>query len=341
MFAAVGALPFAAIRIGWTIVQYLLFVSAVLLLARHMRGGERVLLWAAGIVLVLSSAHWHMHVERGQVYLLFSFLMVVAFVLAERGDRRALLVLGGLIAVLAVFKPPFALLGLPFLLARRWPVVIGGSIVAGGLLGLFAATGLMSDWKDYSAAMNQWAITNFDTRTGPPPADQPVVIEGLATLRSHLQFEADDASIRGMLLTLTGRRLSPKSCLLLMAAMVIIVMGAFLHRSQRFSAVDLLLLGFVVWMLTVAAMPAPRITYQLVQWLGPLLIVVRDRRHYAAVGVALVVGGSLAGLRLFALLPHSYVWGEIVMVLGLLSLLWTRAGRHPAMAPPGPDSYTP
>jgi hypothetical protein len=226
-----------------------------------------------------------------------------------------------MLAVLVALKPPFALLGMPFVLARRWPVVLAGTVAALVLVGVFAASGTIHDWKDYSAAMRQWADKDLDQGAGPPSAEQPAVIEGMGTLRSRRAFAVEDISVRGLTAALTGAQLSARVCLMIGLVLVLAVLGAFAGQWRSLSDIDLLLLGFVACILATISLPAPRFSYQLVLWLGPLLVVVRDRRRYPAGAVIALLVGALSGLRVFGWVPHSYAVGECVMLAAMLSAL--------------------
>ncbi len=333
LFATIAWLPFGTLKYLWTALHYLLFAATLMLLSRNVPPDERLLLWSGAVLLMLSTVHWHLHVERAQTYILFGFAMAGVLCFAAREGRRPLLWIGVLLALLAAMKPTYAVLGLPFLLARRWPVVISGLATGAILVCLFLVLGLMDDWQAYFQAMSKWTTASFDTG-GPPdgslPAGQPAVVEGLANLRERKSFEVEDSSLQGIAAAMLGRVLSPLHCQVIMLLGIGVLMVLFARKAARMSTTDLFLLGFVAWTWAIICLPAPRFGYQYVQWLAPLVVLVRDRSRYPPGGLLLIACGALFALRIFAFaVPYSYLLGEGLMLLGLVQVLWARPGPAP------------
>lgn len=328
LFSSLNRMDFGTIRITWLLAQYGLFALCVWLFARGADKMDRTLLWASAVVLMLCSIHWHLHVERGQIYVLFGAAMAVIAYLSLTGSIWSQRFTGAILTVLVVMKPTYAVLGLPYLFARRWNVVAGGLVSLVGLVALFGALGLFDDWQNYFAAMQRWSVANFDTgadRTAELMRGGPSIVEGLTNLRERKAFDVEDDSLRGLASFIHGQDLSPRVCQMFTLVGFVVLFPLFIRRFRSMTGPDLFLLAFLGWWWTIFCLPAPRYDYQYVQWLAPLLLIIRDRRHYAPEGLALLIAGALFGLRLFSFaVPFSYLLGEVLMLLGVLVILWVR-----------------
>jgi hypothetical protein len=147
--------PFVALsettgKLAYFALNHLSFLLGTVLLLRFMRprgSGPSLPIWA-GLVLLLAASFepWHDSVRLGQQNgIVFCLLAVAATALAARHDTLA----GVALAAALVGKPSSALLGLYFLLARRWRAALAA---AGAGLLLFVVTlpwtGVES-WRHY------------------------------------------------------------------------------------------------------------------------------------------------------------------------------------------------
>jgi len=143
---------------------------------------------------------WRWQAERGQAYVLLTFVFAWWLTTTRRAERGSSFA-GGLIAgFLIALRPPLILL-VPFLCLHRRGQLIGTA--AGALLGLgLPMLWRPSVWTDYFSAMQTYSdLYRNGVRPGPNDLKYPATVEGIptATLGHLMPFHAGDFSIHGLL----------------------------------------------------------------------------------------------------------------------------------------------
>lgn len=329
VMAPLGMLPFGAARLPWLLLQYALLVLAVVLARRAFDGadGRGALLAGAVLVALLASASWRLHVERGQVYVVFAALIAGLFWSLTKARH---LLSGGLAAALVLFKPTYAFLLLPLVLRLNARMLMGAALMIGASAAAFAVVpNGMNAWREYLEAMRIWSTM---PGLGAPPSSDPgaftypAVIEGLANLREHHAMEFENGSVAAVLLAVAGRSLP---AWLPWAAYGAVIIGGLLLLRRSATAASpgqLLLLGFMAWSVLMMLLPTPRFDYQLVHWVAPVLLLLnRQRRPFIVDALLILAGGLVVGA--WSILPV-----DILLAEGLLLLVcaWalSDAGRY-------------
>ncbi len=185
----------------WLLVQIGLVAGAVLLAVSRAEGHVAKLCTLALGAIFSWAPMWRMHIERGQAYILFSFLAVLFVWLLSRGHRGKEMFAGLVLGVLVTLRPQYALLGLPLLGFWR-PGAIAGA-VAGVALG-FGLPMLIDGpvWNHYVASMTGYV--NAGNAMGsvvvaPTGVQAPASIEGADDLTRHIFFSDFDSSVPGFL----------------------------------------------------------------------------------------------------------------------------------------------
>ncbi len=330
LMTPLAKLSFGTARLVWLVLQYALLLWAVWLVWRNYgKDDVQGLLIAAGVlVLLLFSRSWHLHVERGQVYVIAATLIAGLF--ASLAARRDVLT-GVLVAALVLLKPTYAVIAAPLLLVARPRMWLGGGGFLLTMAGVFAVIprGLRA-WAEYRTAMQAWS--GFIGR-GEPPATEaadygyPATIEGLSALNTHHPMEFEDGSVTSILYAF-GVELPgwlPWALFALLVVATLLITG---KRLRRLPASDLLLLGFCGWTVLMWLLPVPRFDYQVVHWAAPLLVLFcthRDRpfgwNMLALIAAALFLGA-------WPMLPVNVLLAEMIMVLLTRAMLWRRSQQQ-------------
>jgi hypothetical protein len=126
------------------------------------------------------TAAWRLHAERGQAYVLLTFVFAAWLALTlDRAWGRHWAV-GLLAGLLVALRPPFVLL-VPFLALHRRAQLVGAAI---GLLVAVGAPILMNPpcWSEYSSAMQTNSdLYRNDVNPRPGPQHYPALTEGTST----------------------------------------------------------------------------------------------------------------------------------------------------------------
>jgi hypothetical protein len=330
--APLGMLSFGSLRLPWLVAQYALLLLAVVMAHRALGDEEWRTELITGMVLVavLASTSWRLHVERGQVYVGFAALLAALF--WSLGRERHLLA-GALAATLVLFKPTYAFLLLPLALRMNVRLIAGAAIMLVASAGLFAIIpNGFTAWGEYLEAMRVWSAM---PGVGAPPSSDPdaftypALIEGLSNLRDHHAMEFENGSVAAVLVAVTGIEL-PGLLPWATYALVLAVAGSVLRkRVLGLSRTHLLLLGFTAWTVLMMLLPTPRFDYQIVHWIGPVLLLLHAWRERPLITNMLL---SMAGVLVvggWSVLPVNILFAEALL---LVACGWMLVLREPSRA---------
>lgn len=327
--------PFRSTRLLWFVLQYALLIGAVWMVVKVYGSSEeqRTMVMAAVLVVIMASRPWHLHVERGQVYVLAMALMAGLFAGVAR--KRDLLA-GVLAAALVLLKPTYGLIALPLVVQatrRLWIGGIGFLLVMAGVFALIP-DGLRS-WVEYGEAMKVWSSQpgmGEPPVTGPADYSYPAVIEGITDMQAIHPMEFEDGSALSILSGL-GKPVGAGVAWALFAAFLLGVLLLTARKLRRLRPSDLLLLGFCCWSVLMMLLPTPRFDYQVVQWVAPMAVVLLTypKRPFAWNVMAVFAAALIIGA--WEVLPVDTLLAEAIMLLLIGALLWERMQAPPDLGP--------
>jgi len=282
---------YPAVRMIWTIIQFILaFVTLYLL--RKPKDGPISLL-PIGILLtgLLCSDIWLLNIERGQIYIFYTFLFAVMYALYISKLKHGLLLSGFTGGLFILFRPFAAIITVVFLIngKRNWWLGSIAGFTVGCLLFVLPRPSL---WQDYFKAMNMYA----SQYVGNPPVSsnaieypKPGTIEGLNNL-----LEAQGFNIKGLKVAYNyfeklGIVVS-QNTLYLLYGLTVLVLSFFYFRIKRKAATpqSLFLLAFLCYILAEFFVTVARGNYNLIQWLFPLSLVILQVKAHRPLFILLV-----------------------------------------------------
>ncbi len=163
-------LPYRMVEFSWVVVQWLLLLGIGGLWFRAVP--TSLARWLARLAVVAFSftAAWRLHAERGQSYVLITFLFT--FWLTVTLDPRRGFLAGCLAGVLIALRPPFILL-VPFLCRQGRGQLVGA---ATGLLLGFGLPMILRPtcWAEYLSSTQTYSfLYRNGIHTPPGPVDLP------------------------------------------------------------------------------------------------------------------------------------------------------------------------
>ncbi len=189
----------------WLLVQLALFGGIIgLAMSRAENSETRAAVFLAGLMF-FCSMFWRMHVERGQVYVLYAFFAAL-FISSFKWRTANRGILGGLVlGVLVGLQPQMIVLGVPLLIYRQWNYVLGG---IGGLVVCLIIPFFISPtvWPDYVHSMMKYVhVPASPVRATVAPApiapafELPGEVEGIQNLGAFAKFGDADTSLKSTL----------------------------------------------------------------------------------------------------------------------------------------------
>lgn len=271
--------PFAGIKyktqqILWAVMQWILLLMSIIMLSNTTDSFiKKKVIWIIGLLLIASSFFWRVHVDKGQIYILFVFLIILSYWLSKRKENH---ILSGFVLGLTVsLRPTVLLMGIPFLIKRRWKFIISGilGIFVGFVSSLFITP--FSIWKSYFGSMEfhekfhlliMRPVYGFFSKNN---------VDGIRKAIFAADLPQEDSSIQDILRIFFDLKVKA-NILELSLIICILILTAFLWKRivKTKSDVTLFYIGFVFVIISSFFLPAARLSYINVYWLLPLSFIV-------------------------------------------------------------------
>ncbi|HPR17876.1 MAG TPA: glycosyltransferase family 87 protein [Candidatus Cloacimonadota bacterium] len=319
--------PFAAIfyktqQYIWFALQESMLLLCIFLLAKAA-GDKCKLVLIIGFMFFAGSYFWRFHVANGQIYILFVFMILLAYLAASGKGKYSELLAGLILGITATWRPPLLLFALPFLVFRKWKLLGGG--IAGVLVGV-AGSLLLADfttWRNYFSAMKIIGLFHIG------------LIEFKLDIHDHFNntegmrntfFSADvpgtDTSIQGMVYKFFKYGIDSQ-ILWLGLIIVLLILGLSLWRKRQSDPPMALIFyqGTLLVLLSEFFLPAARLSYSNVIWLfllGMIIIMAKDGKKLLNFALIFLLIAFAANY-LYNLYPKSIMIADYCM---LVYFLW-------------------
>ena len=273
-------LHYSVQRIIWFFVQWVLLGLCLLILSKstesHVRGKT---IWLLGLFFFACSFFWRLHVERGQIYILYTFLMLLAYWISHRFIKNSSIYSGIILGLATTLRPTIIFMVIPMVIYRRWHMVIGTLIgILSGIISSIALSGV-SVWKSYFSAMPMLGKTNLNLLhfVQSRYANRYKIIEGMDNLHKHLKFPADSSSLQTLFAKYFGLNLSSGIFLFSLIILLFIISSfLFRYRLKHISSRLLFLIGAQLVVISEYFMPPNRWPYTNVIWIIPLSLILAE-----------------------------------------------------------------
>lgn len=272
--------PFSGIKYNiqrylWLFMQWILLITSICLFSKVANlKQDRKIIWLISLFVIGSAFFWRLHVERGQIYIFYVFLVSLVFYVFNSKIKNADLVSGIILGIAIILRPTLALIALPFLVYRKWNFIFG-NIIGGSVSFLLSVilTG-WDNWQSYFAAMKiHGAIHLSDAHY--VASNYPYSnIEGIGNLYGLANIPIFDSSLQFLLKSI-GIRISG-SFFLLVFMIFLVVLFVFLRRF-KLTASYLFIIGSTLVFLVDFFLPAARFSYNNVMFLPVLVLIILEK----------------------------------------------------------------
>lgn len=272
---------------------------------------------------------WRFHVNSGQIYIVYIFLLSVAWFLLNRPSRFNYIASGFLAGITASFRPSFILLFIPFLICQRYVFLLGG--ILGLLFSLslsYAVVGSLI-WNKYILAMlGMTGFINFDTypalkdRIVPnPDIVYPQIVEGFDSLvRNPLEYYLNNTSLFDVL---NAIGLSNKREILVVSfvfTLTILILYFIRYTWKNKDINSLFLFGVSICLIGDFFIPVGRYSYYDVQMILPLLIIASSANTINLINnklIAFLLLGLLLSIGCFFWIPRFLFFSSFLIAFYL------------------------
>lgn len=272
--------PFSGIkynlqRILWFFIQWILFLLSIYFYSKSAstKRDEKII-WLLSLFVVGSSFFWRLHVERGQIYIFYVFLISLVYYFYQSKLKFKIMLSGLVLGFAMIIRPTLALIALPFIVYKNWKFIF--STIVGGV-SLFIITLLFTGWKtwhSYFSAMKIHGVLHL-TDTNYAASNYPFTnIEGIGNLYGLANIPIFDSSLQ-FLFKSVGIRI--QGIILLFVFVIIVILFFLFLRRFKLNNSQLFLLGSFLVFLVDFFLPAARFSYNNVMFLPILAMIILER----------------------------------------------------------------
>ncbi len=324
-------LPYNQIRFFWFYFQYfcLLAIGGIFIyLSQSVIQKKYIAIITLAVI--GCSGPWTTHLYVAQNYILYPFFLSIIYLLHQIKNKYCLLLAGILLGITCFIRPPFILLLLPFIIYNNKKIIFATII---GLLigiGIFYVNGHQKAWKNYSNAMNTYGTFQLNTIQNNPKTLATVIEkspfhEHIIDLNESLSNN-HNLSLQRLAYDFLSIKLN-KTSLTAVLVLIISVVLLFLYRSNnRYNDNQLFIIGSLLVLVSEYLIPAPRLSYNYVQWIFPLCLLALEYNFLTlkkSIQV-LILGGIILNLHFLGnFMVFKTSLGEVMLLTAFVALLLT------------------
>ena len=254
-----------------------------------------------------------------KIYILFVFLIILSYWLVKKKDNYILS--GFILGLTASFRPPVILMGIPFLIKRKWNFILSGlsGMLISFVSSLFIAP--LSIWKSYFNSMEFHEKFHLLIIRPTYSFYHKIVVDGIKDAIFSANLQIEDSSIQDMFRILF--HLKVKALILELSLIVcILVLIVFLWRRiiKTKSNELLFYIGIIFLIISSFFLPAARLSYMNIYWLFPFSLIViktNDIKNILKPELVFVLIG-IALNTMFFIFPKGVILSDYLILLYLV-----------------------
>lgn len=306
----------------WMALQELMLFFCIYYFAKSSKERYKILL-IVGLMFFIGSYFWRFHVANGQIYILFVFMITIAYIIAKSAKKHADFWSGFILGLTTTWRPPMLLMGFPLLIYRKWKMIVGGII---GILFGFLSSLLISDlttWQNYFSAMKTHGLFHIgliDFELGVHSHFNNT--EGMRNTFFSADVPGTDSSIQGILYKFFEYGLRAH-VLWLGLTIIILFLGISLWKKRKYlPSIEMIFYqGVFLVFLSEFFLPAARLSYNNVIWLfllSMILIQTKNLKNLLKFPLIFLLI-AFASNYLYSIYPNSIMIADYGM---LIYLVW-------------------
>ena len=336
LFYPIAGLQQRNISKTWFAIEYLLLLVMGLINFSFAKNIQQNLAVVLTTVFFLYTAAWTSLIAAGQIYLLIPFFALLFYYCINRKNEISFAVFAGVnAAILLLIRPTAVFFLLPFLFIIRqysWKYIL--ALFVSAIFIFIVAFGSRQNrlyWMNYGAALKEQLKSHqmqgaTTQQNEPDPGYQNW--EGWdmkEVAKEYAAFPYDYNQEHGNVFVIINHALHTKipAWLLITSMAVLILVLTFLFYKQNtrvvsFSAYQVCIFAFCLYMLTDFFSPVHRFLYNGVQWLFPLLLLASGYNKKYLWIYAGIIAGLILNSASLSFMPMENTLGEYLIFLFLL-----------------------
>lgn len=269
-------LPYKIQRYAWTFIQWILLILSIYFFTKSEKNLIKTkLIWITSLFFMAGSYVFRLHVERGQIYILFVFLFSTAYYIYQDKNKFSSILSGIIIGYTTALRPPMCFIGVPFLIYKKWRFIVGQII--GFIIGILTSFIFVNFkiWKSYFTAMDIHEKVHLGILKMSTEGYPYINIEDTRDLWMGAQLPISDSSIQGMFYNFFNIRIPSNSLIIGLIICLIVFIVILLRLKIKSANMEVLFFyGSLMVLISEFFIPAARFSYNNVIWLIPLSLII-------------------------------------------------------------------
>ncbi len=247
---------------------------------------------------------------------MFVFLITLSFWILKK--KKNYILSGFILGLTASFRPPIILMGIPFLINRKWKFIVSGivGIVSSFIISLFIAP--LTIWGSYLKSMK--FHENFHLLILKPTFSfyNKNVVDGIKNAIFAANLPQEDSSIQDLIRIFFDIKIRAFALEILLIITILLLTALLWKRIKNLqSNTSLFYIGIIYVIISSFFLPAARLSYMNVYWILPLsLIVIKTNSLKTIIKPELIF--LIFGLLLnttFNIFPKGIILSDYLMLI--------------------------
>ena len=319
-------LPYLQQKIIWLFIQWAAFIGTIFVFIRTSNDKTKTNLMLIVGFLFANSLFWRFHVNSGQIYIVYVFLLSIAWLCLKQRWNIGILLSGLLVGITVSLRPSFLLFFIPFIISQEYLFILGGisgAIASVAISWIVAGTFI---WQQYFLTI--LGMTGFIDLENLPVKEKissnivyPKVVEGFDwNVRNSLERYLDNTSLYDVLNALD---ISNKRYILVFGFIITIIFLALcIHKFYaKNNKIDLFLWGTLTCLIGEFFIPVGRYSYYDIQMILPLLIIINRANIKDLIyrkNVIILLFGLLLSIIGFTIVPRAMFFSVFIIMLYII-----------------------
>jgi hypothetical protein len=317
-------IPFASLETTtikwiWMFLSYGLALGSIFLFYKLSEDRFKNIILAFSVFFFLGSMSWLLHIERGQVYVVYLFMLSLIFYCFKK--EKIILALG-VLCLLVWMRAPFIFFFLPFLSSLKKPKTILWLflylLILGSITLLFSSS---QNWQDYFFAMTEWSKVQVIQ----PELFSDSTSDAWKYIAENIKDERDyiisNSSIQYLFQYHLKIGLFKTELLIFFIVSTFFIVVPIQKVLRKNNTETLFLAAFLIYISFELFIPAPRYNYNFIQWMFPLLLLFVSDNEIKPYQWMLIILGLLINMGLFIYIPRAMIMGESLLFLTIWLVL--------------------
>lgn len=321
-------LSYCDIKQVWIIIQLLCLYAAIFFLINSTQLFVKQFFILLGSILFFAiSPNWLVHLESGQVYVIYALFFSIFYWFEKKGFRKKKLYQSILLSV-AILLRPILIISFVYFFIKKDFEIIKTSVISFFIIFLFTLFLYpVSYWKDYNQAMKEYSKEVIDQISVPNtiiPNQEPDKNIACLYKPESRTFNAGALYTLQKYLSNIGIKASHIFLYIFSCFLGILILIFPIRKKIEFlSKEQSLVLLFLMYLIFELTTPTVRNPYNIIQWLAISLIIISNWKENL-LSVILMLIGLMLNQHIFIEFTYSREIGEILMIVSAFLFIWIK-----------------